>query len=150
MSQTPSTELVVPGTYEVVNLDDARQVSVALNTVKELRRELRNAETELTRALVHESQMRGTKTLHMEGVKVVLKGDSVTSYDAEAIEAELREAGMPEENIRLIVKETVTYVVDGVRAKAAASANPVYAEIIDRHKLTAAREPTATVTVSKS
>lgn len=147
MSETPSTELAVPGIFEVVSLDDARAVAVALESLKDLRRQMRLAEAELTRALIYESQRQGTKTLHMEGVKVVLKGGSITTYDAEAIETELREAGMPEDSIRLVVKETVSYVVDGVRAKAAASANPAYAKIIERHKTITEREASATITV---
>ena len=40
---------------------------------------------------------------------------------------------MPEERIRDIVTETVTYAVVASAAKRAAAANPVYAAIIERH-----------------
>lgn len=147
--QTPSTELVVPGIGEIVNLDDARQVAVALDGVRDLERQLRDVKSELTRALIHESKQQGTKTLHMEGIKAVIKSGDETIYDAEEIEIGLREAGMPEDRIRLVVVETTSYKVDAVKAKQAAGANPAYAKVIDANKRTEEKSASVTLTLAK-
>lgn len=144
-----STELVVPGIGEVVNLDDPRQVSLALDAVRDLERTLRAVKGELTRAIVHASEIAGTKTLYLEGVKAVVKSGPVTVYDAEAIEAGLRQAGMPEDRIREIVVETVTYSVAAVKAKQAAGANPAYAAVIDANKREEEKDPSVSLTLSK-
>jgi hypothetical protein len=144
----PGMELMVPGIGEIVALDDPKQVAVALDGVRDLERQLRLVKTELTNALVYASQVEGTKTLHLEGVKATIKSGSETVYDAEQIEIGLREAGMPEERIREIVVETVTYAVAGVKAKQAAGANPAYAAVIEAHKRTEEKAPY--VTISRS
>jgi hypothetical protein len=145
----PGMELMVPGIGEVVALDDPKQVAVALDGVRDLERQLRLVKGELTNALVYASQIEGTKTLHLEGgMKATIKSGSETVYDAEQIEVGLREAGMPEERIREIVVETVTYAVAGVKAKQAAGANPAYAAVIEAHKRTEEKAPY--VTISRS
>jgi hypothetical protein len=127
-------ELMVPGIGQVVALDNPKEVALALDGVRDLERQLRLVKTELTSALVYASQQAGAKTLHLEGVKVEIKGGTQTVYEAELIEQGLREAGMPEARIREIVKETVSYVVSAVQAKQAAAANPAYAAVIEAHK----------------
>lgn len=141
-------ELMVPGIGEIVPLDDPQKVALALDAVRDLERELRLVKAELTSAIVYASQVAGTKTLHLEGVKATIKSGTETIYDAEQIEIGLREAGMPENRIREIVKETVSYVVDAVKAKQAAGANPAYAAVIDAHKRV--EEKTSYVTISRS
>ena len=147
--ETPSTEIAVPGIGEIVNLDDARAVAFALDGVRDLERQLRDVKAELTRALVYESGVQGTKTLHMEGIKAVLKSSAETIYDAEEIEIGLREAGMPEDRIRLIVVETTSYKVDAVKAKQAAAANPAYAEVINANKHEVEKAASVTLTLAR-
>lgn len=145
----PGMELMVPGIGEVVLLDDAKAVALALATVRSLEWELRSVKTELTRALVHASEIEGTKTLHLEGgVKATVKSGSEVVYDAEEIALGLREAGMSEERISQIVKEVVTYKVDANQAKQAAGANPAYAEVIEANKRVEEKPPY--VTISRS
>lgn len=144
----PGMELMVPGVGEIVALDDPQQVAMAIDAIRDLQQQLYGVTAELTRALIHASQVAGTKTLHLEGVKVTVKTGERIVYDPEAIEAGLREAGMPEDRIREVVKETVTYAVAGVKAKQAAGANPVYAEIIEAHKRVEEKPPS--VTISRS
>lgn len=127
-------QLVVPGVGEVVALDNPREVALALDSVRDLERQLRSVKQELTSAIVYASQQAGSKTLHLEGMKVVVKGGEQTVYDAEAIEEGLREQGMSEERIREIVKETVTYTIVAAQASQAAGANPAYAEVIEMNK----------------
>lgn len=145
----PGMDLVVPGIGEVVPLDDPKQVAFAIDAVRDLEWKLRAVKTELTRALVHASEVAGSKTLHLEGVKVTIKSGPETVYDAEQIEIGLRDAGMPEERIRQIVKETVSYKVDANQAKQAAGANPAYAAVIEANKQTREMTPSATISLAK-
>lgn len=146
MTTEMSTEVVVPGTGEIVNLDDPLAVARTLDAVRGLERELRSFKGTLTEAIVHASQIAGTKTLHLEGgITAVVKGGDTTVYDAEEIEAALREAGMPEDRIAAVVKVTVSRSVVAVEAKRAAGANPAYAEIIERHSRLEEKPPSITV-----
>jgi hypothetical protein len=138
-------ELMVPGIGEVVALDNPAQVAVALDGIRDLERQLRLVKDELTNALVYASQVQGTKTLHLEGVKATIKSGTETVYDAEEIEQGLREAGMPEERIREIVVETITYAVAAVKAKQAAGANPAYEAVIEAHKRVEEKKPYVTI-----
>lgn len=141
----PGQELIVPGIGEVVRLDDPPQVAAALGSVRDLEGALRSVKSELTAALVYASRTQGTKTLHLENCTVAIAGGSSTVYDPQEIEAGLREAGMPEERIREIVKETVSYSVDAAKAKQAASANPLYAAVIAKHSHIEEKSPYATI-----
>jgi hypothetical protein len=144
----PSTELVVPGSGALVDLDNPRQVAQTLDDVRDLERQLRSFKGLLTEAMVHASQIHGTKTMHLEGgITATVKGGDETVYDAEEIEAELRDAGMPEDRIAAIVRVAVIRTVSAVEAKRAASANPAYAEIIARHSRV--QERPSTVTISR-
>lgn len=131
---TPASgELVVPGTGEVVDLADEVSVARALKGLRDFSAMVRAADGILTSALIERSRVLGTKTLNVAGLKAVVSSGIETVYDAEAIEADLREAGMPDTQIREIVKEVITHKVDARRAKSAAGANADYKEIIDRH-----------------
>ena len=145
MTDEPSQQIVVPGIGQVVNLDDPPEVAAALGSVRDLERALREVKSELTAALVYASRRLGTKTLHLENATVEIKGGSTTIYDPMEIESGLREAGMPEERIREIVKETVSYSVDAVKAKQAAGANSIYAAIISKHSRVEEKPPYATI-----
>lgn len=141
-----STELVVPGVGQVVNLEDPREVAFALNAVRDLEYQLRAVKTDLTRALAYASEREGTKTLRYEGVEVTLKGGQITEYDAAAIFSGLIDAGMTEQRASEIVRHTVTLKVDAVRARQAAGANPAYAEVIEAN--TVVKEGPAQASVS--
>lgn len=139
--------LVVPASGEAVDLNDERAVALALRSIRELEDALKQAKAVLNDALVARAKVFGSRTLHLDGIgKVEVKGGTETTYAAEEIERELREAGMPEERIREVVKETVTYTVNAVEAKRCAAVNPVYAEIIERH--TTKREKRAYASVA--
>lgn len=141
----PSQELVVPGLGTVVDLTDVREASLALDDVRDLERMLRYVKQELVEAIVAESRKQGTKTLHLEGATVTVKTGEEWVYDAEEVEQGLRAAGMPEERIREIVKETVSYKVDAVKAKQAASANALYAEVVEAHKELQQKPPSVSI-----
>jgi hypothetical protein len=146
----PSTEIVVPGIGQVVNLEDAHETALALAAVRDLEYRLRDVKKDLSRALVFASEQEGRKTLYLGdelGLRVEIKGGSETVYDAEEIELGLREAGMAETRIREIVVETTSYKVAANEAKKAAAANQRYKAVIDAH--TRVEERTPTVSVSK-
>lgn len=142
-------ELVVPGVGEVVNLTDTRQVALALDTVRDLERQLREVKAELTNAIVYASKIEGSKTLHLPGLTATIKSGTSVEYDAEEIETGLREAGMPEERIREIVKETITYSVNATRAKQAAAANEAYATVIETNRREVEKAPYVTISLAR-
>lgn len=127
-------EIVLPYTGEIVSLTDEVACATALESIRELEQHLRDAKRLLTMGIVERTRVLGSKSFSMAGGKrVEVRGGPERTYDAEAIERELREAGMPEERIRQIVKEEVTYTLRAVEAKRAAGANERYAEIIERN-----------------
>lgn len=140
---------MVPGVGEIVQLDDVAQVARAIESVRDLEGKLKDVRAELTHAVVYASVVQGGKTLHFEGGKAVVSGGKETTYDPEAIEEGLRAAGMPEQRIREIVKETVTYTVAAVEAKKAAAANPAYAEVIAANSRTFDKTPYIKVTLGR-
>lgn len=134
VGRSTSNEIAIPGTWEIVSLDDEAACAQALASLREFESQIREAKAALTNAIVERSKVLGSRTLHLpSGLKAVVKGGGETVYDAEEIEAGLREAGMPEDRIREIVKETTSYSVAAVKAKQAAAANEAYAQVIAEH-----------------
>jgi len=126
------TELAIPGTGEIVSLDNPEQCALALDALRQHELVVREAKSILTRAIVEESQRRGTKTLALAGdraARVSMRKEIVWDFDELA---KLRDAGLPEDRWNALVKETVEQRVDGREARQIASANPEYAAIIDR------------------
>jgi hypothetical protein len=144
MSET-STELVVPGIGTVVDLTSVESCAIALDDIRDFERQYRYIKQELTEALVKASETEGTKTLHFPGGTATVKTGEEWVYDSEEIELGLRAAGMPEHRIREIVKETVVYKVDAVRAKAAQSANPAYDLVIGDNKKLELKSPSVSI-----
>lgn len=144
----PGSALVLPASGVVVNLESEREIALAYRDLTKLKNKVLEAERILREALRYRSEVLATKTFHIEGVgKVELRGGTRVDYpDPLALEEELREAGCPEEVIREIVVEQVTWKVDGTRARRAAGANPVYAEIIEKHKRTTEPLPSVHMT----
>lgn len=135
--EEPGTEIaIMPLTGVMVNLESEREIAIAYKDLRELKDKVLEAERLLKEALRYRSEALGTKTFHIEGVgKVELRGGTRVDWpDPQALEEELREVGCPEDVIREIVVEQITWKVDGNRARRAAGANPVYAEVIEKHK----------------
>ena len=132
---TESMDLVLPSSGVVVNLESEKEVATAYRDLRELKTQIAQAERVLKEALIERSRILATKTLYIDGVgKVELRGDTRVEYNAQEIEDGLRALACPEEVIRELVVETVSYKVDGNRARRAASANPDYAKVIENAK----------------
>lgn len=128
----PHEEIVVPGVGELVNLSDYQSCATALDGIRDLESKLREIKGLLSSAIQAEATRQGTKTLELaDGRKAVLSGGKEVEYDAELLASELEIAGMPEDRIAQIVVPTVSYKVSAVKAKQAAAANPIYADIIE-------------------
>lgn len=142
------TDLVIPSTGEIIDLSEPRAVADAIAELEALERQVRAQKDRLRDLLVAESRRLGTKTLRWGKREVTIKGGSMTVYDADAIEAELLEAGMPAEQVAEIVVEKVTIEkrVDARRAKRAGDANPEYAAILERHSTVVEQRHSVTVT----
>lgn len=124
--------LVLPQSGVVVDLSSEREVVLAYRDLRDLKTAIAQAERMLKEALQHQASLRGTKTFYIDGVgKVELRGDQRVEYDAKEVEEGLRELGCPEDIIREIVVETITYKVDGNRARRAIAANPDYARVLE-------------------
>lgn len=132
----PGTALVLPYSGVVVNLESESEIALAYRDLKALKDQVLDAERVLREAMRYRSEVLATKTFHIDGVgKVELKGGQRVEWpDPQALEEDLRAVSCPEEVIREIVVEQVTWKVDGNRARRAGSANPAYAEVIERHK----------------
>ena len=128
-------ELVVPGTGELVDLSNEIDCIHALAAVRDWELQLREAKAALTSAIIERARLLGTQTINLpDGRKAEVRGGSETVYDAQEIEANLRALGMPEERIREIVVEEISYKVSAREAKRAASANPEYESVIENAK----------------
>ena len=141
----PGTELILPS-GEIVALADTAACAVALDELRALEHRIKDLKTALTEAVASESARQGTKTLSLPGgVTVIIRDGEKVMWDAQRLEADLREAGMPEERIRQIVVEEISYTVQAREAKRAAAANPDYAHAVAAARSTLEGRPSVTV-----
>lgn len=130
-----SEELAIPGTGQVVSLDNEVECAQALSAVRAFESQIREAKNILTSAIVERSQILGTKTIHLpDGTKAEIRGGPESTYDHMEIEENLRALGMPENRIREIIVEEISYKVSVREAKRAAGANESYASVIENAK----------------
>lgn len=130
-----SEELVVPGTGEVVSLENEIACIEALGSLRVFESQLREAKAVLTAAIIERSKILGTKTIHLPaGGKAEIRDGSEVEWDIETLEGELRDLGLPEDRISSLIKETVVRSVDGRVAKSVAAANEQYAACIESAK----------------
>ena len=142
----PSEELVLPASGALVSLDNPDECAQALHDLRDLESRIKEAKAIITDAIVREAERQGTKTLTLaDGTTASIRGGERTLYDAQAIEDGLRAAGAPEELIREVVIEHITYEVSGTRAKRAARANPAYAAVIEAGATTVDGRPSITL-----
>jgi hypothetical protein len=125
-------ELALPHSGELIDLSDETACGVALDEVRRMQAHLAEAVRTLSAAIAARGAVLGTKTIKLSGGrKAEIKGGPEKHYDAQEIERGLRLLGMPEERLREIVREEITYSVVAREAKRAAGANPEYARVIE-------------------
>ncbi|MEM3050323.1 MAG: hypothetical protein QXT42_06355 [Thermoplasmata archaeon] len=129
----PESQLVCPGTGEVVDLEKPDQCARALKSLRQLQDQIDEAKHVLTSILVAESRRRGEKTFEIGDMKVEIKGGPYVTYDEEILR-DLLDCGLPEDRFYDLVKIKVEYVVSAREANRIAAASPEYAKIIERAK----------------
>lgn len=141
-----SETILLPHTGEVVSLRDATGCVVALDEVRRMEAHLREAKRLLSQAVAEECKRRGVKSLTIRGGRrAEVRGGPEKVYDAETLERDLRALGMPEDRLREIVTEQVTYSVVAREAKRAAGANEEYARAVERNTTEVERPVTVTI-----
>lgn len=149
MSET-SMELVIPMTGEVLSRDDPSSCARAYYEIKELEAKLKMLRGALAEVIMEESVKQGSKTLHFEqGMTAKISTPMEIQWDHEVL-AELLEAGLPGDRYEALVKEEVSYKVDGSVIRELEGANPVYAEIIGRARTRFPRTPSVSITPGRS
>lgn len=142
----PSRELVVPYTGELIAIEDPEQCARVLYEIGELEAKLRALRYVLRDVMFEESVRVGSKTLHFpDGVTAKISTPMETSWDYKIL-AELIEAGLPGDRFEALVTPEQTFKVNGSIVKELESANPVYAEIIDRARTKIPKSPGVSLT----
>jgi hypothetical protein len=133
-ARTPSESIVLPYSGELIPAEDAKACIVALDELRRMESSIGEAKRALSQAIAEECRRQGTKSITIAGGRTAeVRGGTEKAYDAEGLERDLRALGMPEERLREIVTETVSYSVKAVEAKRAANANEEYARAIERN-----------------
>lgn len=129
-----STALVLPGTGEVIDLDNPDEVAVCIARLKELRTQIGDAEIHLKRAMLDARAREGvTSKLRLPSAEVTFGSDlGDLTWDLTVLR-ELRAAGLPDGRWDALVTTTIDYKVSATVAKQIEdSGNPEYAAIIGR------------------
>ena len=130
-------ELAIPGTGQLVSLDNEVECVQALAALRSFESQVKEAKGILTSAIVDRSRVLGSKTIYLpDGSKAEVRGGPESIYDVTEIEENLRKLGMPEERLREIVIEEISYKLSVREAKRAASANEDYASVIENAQKT--------------
>jgi hypothetical protein len=143
----PGTDLIRLPDGQLVDLTDMNQCAQALQDIRDLASFLTEAKGAIVDAVANHVVLRGDgKTIHLDnGMKLALTGGQQTLWDAQQLEAELREAGMPEDRIREIVVEEVSWTVRAAEANKAARVNDAYRVAVERARQVTEQRPSVTI-----
>lgn len=134
-------QIAVPGTGELVSTADPMACARALADVREYEGHINEVKGALQDVVIEHGLTRGLHTLRMpDGRRAVITPDHEWQWDAEGLERDLRLAGMPEDRLREIVRETVSYSVVAGEAKRAAAAKPEYAAAVEANRTRVAKK----------
>ncbi len=132
------SEVAVTQSQELVNVETGERLpatvanaAAVLQAARSMKERINDVVASATLYLVSESARRGTKTLNVGDVSVVLTGGASVSYDAEDLMEALRIAGCPEDRIEQAVVATVSYKVNRAVLRQLAAANPDYQAAIE-------------------
>lgn len=141
-------ELVVPESGEIVFLDDPLACARVLYEIADLEQRIKDLKGALRETIFKESEIQGTKTLHLGALDAVISTPSVTAWDYKVLR-ELLKAGLPKERFAELVQKEITYKVNGSVARQIKGASEVYAEIIERAQTKIPRNPSVYVSPTK-
>jgi hypothetical protein len=108
--------------------DNAARVRLA---AAEIINQMRAVQALCDEVLGEEARRLGTKTLHLDGHKVVLTGGKTVDIDPVELQENLRSVNCPEDRINAAVKTTVIYKVDRAVVRQLAAANEDYKMAIE-------------------
>ncbi|HSE45685.1 MAG TPA: hypothetical protein VLA89_10210 [Gemmatimonadales bacterium] len=138
----PAMELVLPS-GELVDLSSPDSRAYALNRIREMESQLKEVKGAIVDAFAEDRERLGVDEIELEDgsvVKVTRRYDIV--WDHQQLEDDLRAAGMPEERIREIIVEEVTWTVKATEANKAAKRNADYAKAVKRAREEVEKRPT--------
>ncbi len=132
------SEVAVTTSVELVNVETGERLpatvanaAAVLQAARSMKERINDVVASATLYLVSESARRGTKTLNVGDVSVVLTGGAGVAYDAEDLMEALRVAGCPEDRIEQAVVATVSHKVNRAVLRQLAAANPDYQAAIE-------------------
>lgn len=142
ISIRPDMNPILPS-GEIVDLSSPDSCAQALARIREMESQLREVKGAIVDRFAEERQLRGVDEIELEdGTVVKVKRNYEIEWDAQQLEAELRAAGMPEDRIREIIVEEVSWTVKAVEANKAAKRNVDYAAAIARARSEVEKRPT--------
>ena len=129
------TEIVHVATGELIHPEDAPAVTLYLKDLRTLKDRIQDEIRFAESLVLAESERQGTKTLHFDGkLTAKVTGGPESFWDIEGLRERLTELGLPEDRMKDLITETVSYKVNANVAKQLASANEKYAEAIEASK----------------
>ena len=133
MSEIVVTEkgILNPFTGELVPRDDLPAIAGAMEMLRERRNSINAVLSEFTQAVILQSVLAGTKTIHLDDCTLTVSADHEIEWNHEMLYNELTNAGLPPQRVTELVQITVSYKVNASVAKQIAGANPAYRQIIE-------------------
>ena len=145
MTDTEVFTLVVPGSGEVLDLDNPEDLATAFDRLATLNAQVQTARTLVVEAFVSYRVKQGLAgTFRTGNAEVKISESDTITWDL-AVLRELHGAGLPVGRWQELVTETVETKVSATVAKQIAKANPVYAEIIERAQTRTPKRPSVSV-----
>ena len=138
----PSGELVLPS-GELVDLSNPSSRAYALSRIRDMEQQLKEVKGAIVDAFAEDRARLGVDEIELEdGSYVKVKRNYDIAWDHVQLEKDLREAGMPEERIREIIVEEVSWTVKTVEANKAAKRNAEYAKAVASARSEVEKRPT--------
>jgi hypothetical protein len=131
-----STDLILPDNLLDVRTGELvpatpQNAAELLYAAREMRARMLSLVKDCEAVLLDESRKQGSKTLHLPAGTAEITGGTALEWDLGVL-TDLLELGLPQDRYEQLVVASVTYKVDARVAKQLESANPAYAEIIER------------------
>jgi hypothetical protein len=127
--------LTDPLSGEIVDCSKLEEAVPFIEGLRQMKATIDQRIKEATAFAAEELGRRGTNKLRVAGYDAERTADRKTTWlDVEELEAELADAGAPNEVLDELVETVVERRVNTTAANRIARANPAYGEILDRHR----------------